>query len=55
MVNKEQPKQIEAKETVEDSRFVMKGTDFEVNRFSEDYMLRHPHLKKQLLKEKLMH
>ncbi len=26
--------------------------DFEINRLSEDYMIRHPHLKKDLMKEK---
>jgi len=39
---------------MEDSRFqIGNNPDYEVNRFSEDYMLRHPHLKKQLEKEKI--
>jgi hypothetical protein len=33
----------------------MGNPDFEVNRFSEEYMIRHPHLKKQLQKEKEEH
>lgn len=31
----------------------MNDPDFQINKYSEDYMLRHPHLKKQLQKEKL--
>lgn len=47
------PKKVEIKETVIDDRFkIADNPDFEVNRFSDDYMLRHPHLKKQLQKEK---
>jgi hypothetical protein len=46
------PKKIEIKDTVIDDRFkvVAEDPDYEINRFSEDYMLRHPHLKKQLQK-----
>lgn len=39
----------------EDNRFAVSmksDPDFEINRLSEDYMIRHPHLKKELMKEK---
>ena len=36
----------------EDGRFKMAHPDFEVNRHSEEYMIRHPHLRKQLEREK---
>lgn len=52
MVNSEMPKVVENKEIEEDGRFKMAHPDFEVNRFSEEYMLRHPHLRKQLEREK---
>ena len=49
------PKKIETIESVADSRFKMTNSDFEINKFSEEYMLRHPHLKKQLMKQKVEH
>jgi ribosome biogenesis protein ENP2 len=56
LVNQDLPKKIEVKESVQDSRFqINDNPDFEINRFSEDYMIRHPHLKKQLEKEKVEH
>lgn len=39
----------------EDNRFasmMKENPDFQINRLSEDYMIRHPHMKKELLKEK---
>lgn len=58
LLAQELPNKIQIKEKAEvDARFrvIEDNPDFEINRFSEDYMLRHPHLKRQLLKEKDQH
>jgi len=45
------PKKIETKEVVEDSRFTVKDNpDFQINRFSEEYIMRHPNEKKKIIK-----
>lgn len=53
-VENQAPVRIEAKETVDDDRFnLMKNNpEFAIDKYSESYILRHPHLKKQLIKEK---
>lgn len=53
-VESQAPVRIEAKEAIDDDRFnLMKNNpDFAIDRYSESYILRHPHLKKQLIKEK---
>ena len=54
LVNEEMPKKVESKEVIEDDRFHVKDNpEFQVNRMSEDYIIRHPNEKKKIAKEKI--